>query len=180
MMGCLNSPPLRLLLSGACSGHCDSASFCLLLSVCCGLLRSVLCSFYTLLLPAGCCVLCAALSVHYSFSALLCVATSVRSKSLFAVQTTTVLFGAVSDLRRLLFRPSDCSTIRPFDCVIIRQECVMGKKGFNDDVTGIDNARISKPITANTERLYDQRWSMWVEYVYQSHRCKPDASPRFL
>jgi hypothetical protein len=39
------------------------------------------------------------------------------------------------------------------------------EKGFNDDITGIDNSRSFKPITAHTERLYERRWSMWVEYV---------------
>ena len=38
-------------------------------------------------------------------------------------------------------------------------------KGFNKDITTINDAPISKPIAANTERLYNIRWSLWVEYV---------------
>ena len=40
------------------------------------------------------------------------------------------------------------------------------EKGFNDDITGIDDTQISKPITAYTEWLYNWQWDMWVEYVY--------------
>ncbi|KAH0556189.1 hypothetical protein GP486_005884 [Trichoglossum hirsutum] len=47
------------------------------------------------------------------------------------------------------------------------------EKSFDDDITGIDDAPISKPITANTQRLYDRRWSLWVEYT----KTHPSANP---
>jgi hypothetical protein len=39
------------------------------------------------------------------------------------------------------------------------------ENSFNDDIAGIDDTQILKPITAHTEHLYNKRWSIWVECV---------------
>ena len=43
------------------------------------------------------------------------------------------------------------------------------ENGFDDDMTGIDDAKISRPITSYTDGLYARRWSMWLEYVPSPH-----------
>ncbi|KAH0542349.1 hypothetical protein FGG08_003287 [Glutinoglossum americanum] len=44
------------------------------------------------------------------------------------------------------------------------------EKGFSDDITGIDDTQILKPITAHTERLYDRRWNIYT-------KTHPNVSP---
>ncbi|OCK73076.1 hypothetical protein K432DRAFT_365291 [Lepidopterella palustris CBS 459.81] len=45
--------------------------------------------------------------------------------------------------------------------------------GFNDDMTGIDNKIIFKPIANYTKSLYGYIWNIWTEY----QKTHPGASP---